>query len=398
VVPLLGWRPAADDEYRPKGPPLLELFDTIDRLVWSRPGVAKKSRSNRMRTKELARSLPSHPTPSDIAAWMCALDGIMEPGTVDQHRRSLSAVYSYASDLTISQGNPAKRATPRKHRPDPRPILNINELWPTLLEVCQDERERAFLGVMRFAGLRRGEALGLMRQDVNTRDPWRLTVVRQRPYPNDLHHTKPKSESGCRELPVRDPLRELLAPVLDLPNPQVWTGHGGRVVERVPYLFPYREHELRNFGDRLREVAPLAFPRGRKMWHALRDSLVMEMRAAGKTWSECGEVSGHSSEYVTRCSYGGVLGRPVHANTLAGLDPPTSGPPVKVTSGPKKRTPPAQTGGVQRRSKAGSPPVTKESKRCDTPSRSVKKVQPRLPGMQVQPVVQKPKRGQPCPF
>lgn len=392
VVPLVTWRPGAGEEFRPKGPPLLDLFDVVDRAVWSCPGVAPKSRSNRMRTKELARSLPTHPSPADVAAWMVALDAIMAPGTVDQHRRSLAAVYSYGADLGVSSGNPAKRVPPRKHRPDPRPILNIAELWPELLAVCQDDRERAFLGVLRFAGLRRGEALGLMRQDVNTRDPWRLTVVRQRPYPNDLHHTPPKSEAGCRELPVRDPLRELLAPLLALPDPQVWTGHGGRVVERVPYLFPYREHELRDLGERLRQVAPLAFPRGHKMWHALRDSLVMEMRGAGKTWSECAEVSGHSSEYVTRTSYGGRLGRAVHRNTLTGLDPPASGPPVMVTSGPKKRTPAVGAAGVQERSKAGSPTVKQENQRCDTPSQK-RSSQPRLPGMQVQAVQVKPKRG-----
>ena len=391
VVPLIGWKPAAQEEFRPKGPPLIELFDFVDRLVWSRPGVATKSRANRMRSRELAKALPSHPSPADIGAWMCSLDAIMAPGTVDQHRRSLSAVYSYAGDYGISQGNPAKVTPRRKHRPDPRPILNINELWPALLEVCEDEREQAFLGVLRFAGLRRGEALGLKRHDVNTRDPWRLTVVRQRPHPNDLHHTPPKSEASCRELPVRDPLRELLAPLLALPDPQVWTGHGGRVVERVELLFPYREHELTGFGDRLREVAPLAFPRGHKMWHALRDSLVMEMRGAGKTWSEAAEVCGHSSEYVTRTSYGGELGRAVHRSTLAGLDPPTSGPPGMVPSGPKKRPPAVRAAGGQRRSKAGSPPVTKESKRCDTPSRSVKS-QPRLPGMQVAAVVTRPAR------
>lgn len=370
----------------------MELFELVDRMVWSRPGVAKKSRSNRMRTQELARALPSNPTPADVAAWMVALDSQFAPGTVDQHRRSLSAVYRYAADLGVSQGNPAALAPARRHKPDPRPIVNIAQLWPTLLDVCQGAREQAFLGVLRFAGLRRGEALGLTRRDVNTQGAtWRLNIVRQRPDPNTFDRTPPKSESGCRELPVRGPLRELLAPLLEAADPEVWTGHGGQVSRVVPFLFPFRESDLTALAERLREVAPLAFPRGHKMWHALRDTLVIEMRAGGKSYSECAEVLGHSSEYVTRTSYGGVYGRAVHEDSLAGLDPPTIGARGMVPHAPKKRTAGALTPAVQGSSKPSSPPVTKEGQRCSVPRSS--QFQKPLPGMQVQPVVMKPKRS-----
>jgi len=386
VVPLVtGWRPAADESLRPSGPPLVQLFAEIDRLVWSRPGVRPKSRANRLRTAELAATLPPHPTPADIMVWLAHLDALYEPGTVDNHRKGLSAVYTYGAMLNLSHGNPAAGAfIPRRRSSGkPHPIVNIAEVWPLLLAECADAREAAFLGALRFAGLRRGEALGLNRGDI-TQDPagWRVNVVRQRPDPNDLEYTPPKSESGCRELPVRGPLRDLLAPVLALPDAVVRTGHGGGGRAVVSLLFPYRENDLKGLLARLRAVAPLAFPvagqgrGGAKAWHALRDTLAVEMRQKGKTTSEVMEVLGHSSEYVTRTGYLGVYGRPVDASRLDGMDvaerggaPPGTGPPREACAAcGGSGTAGVRAPAVPRRSKAVTPAT--ERQRCDTPSKT----------------------------
>lgn len=395
VVPLLGWRPAQAGEHAARGLPLGELWAAVERYVWDRPGVAGKTAANRRRTRELARTLPPHPTPVDVMAWLTTLDSMFSPGTVENHRKGLAAVYRYGSDLGLCQGNPAALVPRRRADPKPHPIVNISEVWPRLLDVCADDRERAFLGVLRFAGLRRGEALGLHVRDVLARpglDGWRLNVCRQRPDPNRLDHTKTKSAASSRELPVRRPLAELLAPVVAAGNPTVRVGFGGGATREVPYLFPYREQDLDSLIARCREVAPLAFPAGHKAWHALRDTLSVEMRAAGKTTSEVCEVLGHSSEYVTRTHYLGSHGAAVHAGTLDGLDGPA--PPARGGA-PPGRAPvveggarPAATGPAPRRSKAvqpseGVPPCS---------ATKTKRVQRSLPGLAVGPVQRKPRR------
>jgi hypothetical protein len=207
-----------------------------------------------------------------------------------------------------------------------------------------------------------------------------------------LEHTKTKSAAGSRELPVRRPLAELLSPVLAAGLPTVRVGFGGGQSREVPYLFPYREQDLDGLMVRLREVAPLAFPAGHKAWHALRDTLSVEMRAAGKTTSEVCEVLGHSSEYVTRTHYLGIHGASVHAGTLDGLDGPA--PPVRGKAPPGRGaaveggTAGAGTPAAPRRSKAvqpseGAPP-------CSATTKKVRS-QRSLPGLSVGPVVTKPR-------
>ena len=88
--------------------------------------------------------------------WLTTLDAMFAPGTVENHRKALAAVYRYGSDLGLCQGNPAALVPRRRSDPRPHPITNIATVWPQLLAVCRDGREAAFLAVLRFAGLRRG--------------------------------------------------------------------------------------------------------------------------------------------------------------------------------------------------------------------------------------------------
>jgi hypothetical protein len=190
----------------------------------------------------------------------------------------------------------------------------------------------------------------------------------------------------------------VLEELLQLGPAKVKVGHGGQKQVEAPHglLFPYRENDLNRMMRGFRAVAPLAFPKGRA-WHVFRHTLALEMNRAGKGDQDIAEALGHASTATTRGEYGTAWGLRIRESVFSGMwkgQQPTigAGPPVEEASGPKKRTPPVAAGGVQRRSKAGSPPVTKESKRCDTPSRSVKS-QPRLPGMQVQAVQVKPSRA-----
>ena len=122
VVPLLGWRPAQAGEHAAKGLPLADLWEAVERYVWDRPGVAGKTSANRRRTRQLARTLPPHPTPVDVMGWLTTLDAMFAPGTVENHRKALAAVYRYGSDLGLCQGNPAALvSTSRTWRPSASP-------------------------------------------------------------------------------------------------------------------------------------------------------------------------------------------------------------------------------------------------------------------------------------
>jgi len=386
VVPVLRWTPAGDTRHAASGLPLQELWDEVERYVWNRPGVAGKTAANRRRTRELSRALPDHPTPRNVVDWMVSLDAIFAPGTVENHRKGLMALYRFGAELGLCSGNPAACVPSRRPDPKPHAIVNIKELWPQFMAACRDDRERAFLGVLWMALLRRGEALGVFVEDVNTTTtPWRLNVVRQRPNPNKLGHTKPKSLHSCKELPIREPLRRLLAPVLAEGRQVVRVGRGGGGRLEVPYLFPYRERDLDDLMARLRAVAPLAFPPGHKAWHALRDTGAVELRLAGKTRAEVSEMCGHSSEAITSQHYLSVHGRSVSAAIIAGLDPPRRRRRAGVGGAEAARTAPAP----RRSTKATT---TKQG----TPCTATTKTQRSLPGLSVGPLITKPRRRPPA--
>lgn len=374
IVPIVTWKPETADTVRAKGMPLPALWDAVFRFVWAAK-CGPKSNQNRSRTRALSVSLSDHPSPPEVLGWMAALRGMgYGEDTVDHHRKNLAALYKYGADLGLSSGNPAALAPHGRPKGKPCPILDIAAKWPLFLDVCADARERAFIGVMRFAGLRRGEALGLRLDDVNTyATPWRLEVVRQRPDPARIDHTPPKTESSCRYLPVRGPLQQLLAPVLQLGRPEIRVGKGGGRRRVVDLLFPYRTNDLEDLIARLRQVDPLAFPEGHKAWHALRDTVSVEMHRKGKTTAQVAELLGHGSEYTTRHHYLSVFGREVHTDVTDGLDgpaPPGAGPPPDVPAAEKWKGSDGQVGAPPRRSQESRPTITKESTPCHTSTRS----------------------------
>jgi integrase len=385
----------AAPEFKARGAPLAELWETVVRYVYSRPSYKRKSRANVARTRALCAGLPPHPTPMDVLPWYHALLGHFAPTSAYAHLKNLAAVYRYGSEYGVTQGNPAAVVLRDVEPPDPQPtpVVAIDAVWPRFMAACLDDRERAYLGVLRFAGLRRGEALGLMADDVNTyAEPWRVHVHRQRPEPNSDRTAPVKSKASNRHVPVRPELRPLLAAVLDLPAAIVRRGRGGGRREASPLLFPYQDDDLAEMGERLREAEPTAIPPGR-MWHVFRDTLGVEMSRRGKSVAEVSAVLGHSTELVTRKHYLGSFGGAMRADIFEGMTaraagPPRAGaPPGVVPGGARSGARPAATGPAPRGSKSQSNQRGQEAT-CSTPSRK----QRALPGLSVGPVVRRPRR------
>jgi integrase len=278
-----------------------------------------------------------------------------------------------------------------------RAIVDIADLRPLLLGACLDSRERALLVCAMDTGARRGELLGLMPEDVVTiADPWRLRFQRQRPKPNAWSTTPLKVNGGNRSLPVTQAMRAALAELLALGAPLIWQGRGRQTPLRSPFLFPYRVHDLNHLRDRLRAVAPSAFPPG-DFLHALRHTLSFELNRSGASDEDVQKQLGHTSTQSTRDVYINLHARAVDLGPMQRLEAArrigvTSWGPAPPGRSLEKRTAGASTPAVQECSARSRPTITKENTTCSTPSLKRPKIQRALPGLSVGPVVKRPKR------
>jgi integrase len=309
---------------RPAGEPLPEIWRRFFDL---RAGtLAPASRKNYRRCELLSRGLPAYPSPADVVVWLSALGRAGNaPGTVELYRSILRALYALAQLSGWATANPAALAPWRRPPlPEPHPIREIRKLWPRLLEVVgPSPRARAFLGMLRFTGVRIEEALGLTPGDVLTGSPWWfVSVVRQRVRPNSMRTApvKGRRERGKRRIPARPELVELLRPALALPPARLRFGtrEAPRRSAEVPFLFPYREHDLGELRERLALAFPEHFGPGRA-WHTFRHTLAWEMYAAGKPVELVARVLGHESVQTTEKYLGRLAGAPVPAEAFQGL-------------------------------------------------------------------------------
>lgn len=315
--------------HRPEGEPLPVLWSKwwaqYGVVHWSNPNSAKNAR----RCEELCRTLPAYPAPGDIVVWLAALSaGGLAPGTVAMHRDILHGVYVFGNATALARGNPAHRSVcpwKRPPPPEPHPIRNIAEVWPKVVQAFQaDARQLAFLATLRFTGVRVEEGLAAQPGDVMrpAGRPWRLSVVRQRSHANSMTTcaVKGKGLKARRDIPMRPELVELLTPVLAMPPVQLrFGGHGKtRTDAVVPFLFPYRAHNLDAMRDRLGALFPEHFGAG-KAWHTWRHTLAFEMRAGDKRTETIQEVLGHQSITTTEHYLSRLAGHQVRGDAFEGL-------------------------------------------------------------------------------
>lgn len=302
VVPFVPRRPTPDIDVRLEGDSLADLW----RRWWEEPGaaLAKSSVKNYRRTDVLSRVLPDFPTPGDVASWLAALSSELEqgPGTVGQRRHHLMAVYSYGQKCGRVSANPVALCPYRAPRPpEPKAILDIETVFPKLLAVCRDMRERAFLTLLRYSGLRKEEALALIHQDFFTsHSPWYLEVARQRSHPNSMTATMLPKGHKKRQVEVRPELELAMHQVLAAQPLQLAFGTRGmkREQRELPYLFPYREHDLADLRARLFSASPEQFGPG-NAWHVFRHTMASEMYNAGSALADISAVLGHASMQTT---------------------------------------------------------------------------------------------------
>jgi len=379
--------PSAQDA-RPRGEPLPKLFEFLAVNHW--PQLADSTRSSYRQTVALAAALGKYPSVGEVAAWVTSLrkmypppEGFSDSWTVHLHWHNLVAVYNAAKEWGLAEGcNPAALLKLRKPRARARAIVGVDELWPLVLDACHDLRERTLMECALRLGGRRAELLALEPRDlVTTGEPWRMRIERQR-RPGEWTTRALKRDGTARAVPVVSlELRRMLVDLIGEGAPRVWVGRGGQELREVPYLFPYRVHELQDLRERLAAVAPTAFPAG-DFLHAVRHTFAVLLNRAGASFEQAGVALGHTSTQSTKQVYTNIFARPVDVAPLRaverarrlgvttwGAPPGARGPPGAAPGGPEKRTAGVRAPAVQERSKRSGPTITQEASPCCTPSR-----------------------------
>lgn len=103
---------------------------------------------------------------------------------------------------------------PKYTKPAKRPLTALEK--KAFFEAELDDRKRAFVSILYYCGLRRGEALALTRSDFDLEaNTVSITKVIIFDGNNPVLKPYPKSDNGVRHIPLPGPLRDILIPYLD---------------------------------------------------------------------------------------------------------------------------------------------------------------------------------------
>mgnify|MGYP001596015384 CR=1 FL=1 len=293
-------------QVRPMGHPLHELW----RIYLESADARNLSRSrlySLRRTAELSRSLPEFPQWGEIYEWLTRLMSAGRAGTtVRLHFWDLASLFNWAIAANFSAYNPLYKKKFKVSEPPRRAIWSIHETWPALLATAGDgqslesTRARAWLGVLRFTGLREGEALGLHATDFEfDGGRWILRVRRQRSQHSLATTEALKTPTSRRQIEVHPSLVPLISPLLDAGAASVKVGKGGARLEQTPLLFPYRTIDLERMIAKLRAVLPDDFTEN-NAWHVFRHTCAVEWYRRGREVVQISVVLGHASIAYTQ--------------------------------------------------------------------------------------------------
>jgi integrase/recombinase XerD len=293
-------------------------IDTADRLTTGfevallRENLAKGTRVKYM---QIVREFVAQPdgdvltaTRFDAEAYLDRLTGEagLSAATIRLRIAALRRFYDHLEDRELLEGrNPFGRIKAPKRRRKPIDWLRDDE-DAALANSCVTRQERIVHALLRYAGLRIGEAMALIQRNVDLER-------------GELFVADSKTDSGFRTVPIRDELKtELVA----------WLSHlesKGQRRADLPVLVTRNGTPMKaQFGWRLIKraaaragVRPLPEPKLSAVTpHTLRRTFGTELLNKGMALEHLSKLLGHADTRVTEASYAEMLHETVRAAAI----------------------------------------------------------------------------------
>lgn len=124
---------------------------------------------------------------------------------------------------------------PKYHKPQKRALTNTEK--EAIAEADLNEKERAFITILFYFGVRRGEALALTPFDFNW-DKKELSINKAMIFIGNQPEIKlhPKSDNGIRKLPIPDKALKIIKPFVDKEKgPYIFHGTNSKMMTKCNY-------------------------------------------------------------------------------------------------------------------------------------------------------------------
>ena len=136
--------------------------------------------------------------------------------TVEMISMTLKQILKKAVENNLIVRNPSEAVElPKIAKPKKRALTDAEKKYIEVAEL--DLKSRTFLYVLLYSGLRRGEALALMKKDINLNEKT-ITIYKNLIFKSNSPEIKmsPKSEAGNRVIPIPDILANILMEYLPM--------------------------------------------------------------------------------------------------------------------------------------------------------------------------------------
>jgi len=204
---------------------------------------------------------------------------------------TLGQIFEVARKSKYITINPSLDAeSPKYKKPNKRALTN--EEVALIIHSQMPLKEKAFLMLLLFTGLRRGEALAITRNDIDMRD--NLINVRKNLYfeYNQPVIGTPKTESGIRVIPILNELKPMLAEyLLSLEGEVLFPSAQGSFMSESAFkrFWEKVSRSLKTVGVTATDITP----------HIFRHTFTSNLVKTGVAIKDAQYVLGHKSANVT---------------------------------------------------------------------------------------------------
>ena len=245
-------------------------------------------------------------TRQDVDDYLDRWHAADEPAanSVRLHLSALKSFYGYLDDRGLLEGrNPVERVKAPRVRRRPNDRLRADE-DRALLEACVTEQEKVLVWLLRWTGLRVGEALSLTVEDVDLE----RRVVRVR---------SSKTDAGLRTVPIVDELGVVLLRWIDgLRSRPDWRADMPLLATRggTPWKAQFAWRLVKRVARRAELRVTGAGPLGSLVTpHTLRRTYASDLINRGVPLEHVSKMLGHSDVRVTQQAYAELEDATAHA-------------------------------------------------------------------------------------